>query len=62
MEFPIFQVDVFTGDLFGGNPAAVAIMSQWLPDETLQAIRASGCKSLVVQSSIYEGISSAKQI
>jgi PhzF family phenazine biosynthesis protein len=40
MELPIFQVDAFTGRLFGGNPAAVVILSQWLPDETLQAIAA----------------------
>ncbi len=38
MEFPIFQVDAFTGRLFGGNPAAVVILSEWLADETLQAI------------------------
>ena len=40
MELPIFQVDAFTGRLFGGNPAAVVILSHWLPDETLQAIAA----------------------
>jgi PhzF family phenazine biosynthesis protein len=40
MELPIFQVDAFTGRLFGGNPAAVVILSQWLPDEILQAIAA----------------------
>lgn len=38
MELPIFQVDAFTGRLFGGNPAAVVLVPQWLPDETLQAI------------------------
>jgi predicted PhzF superfamily epimerase YddE/YHI9 len=40
MELPIFQVDAFTGHLFGGNPAAVVILSQWLPNEILQAIAA----------------------
>ena len=40
MELPIFQVDAFTGRLFGGNPAAVVILPQWLPDDTLQAIAA----------------------
>ena len=40
MELPIFQVDAFTGRLFGGNPAAVVILSQWLPDEILQGIAA----------------------
>ena len=38
------------------------ILSRWLPNETLQAIRESGCKSLVVRSSIYEGTSSFKLI
>jgi PhzF family phenazine biosynthesis protein len=40
MELPIFQVDAFTGRLFGGNPAAVVLLPQWLPDATLQAIAA----------------------
>jgi predicted PhzF superfamily epimerase YddE/YHI9 len=40
MKLPIFQVDAFTGNLFGGNPAAVVILPQWPPDETLQAIAA----------------------
>jgi PhzF family phenazine biosynthesis protein len=40
MELPIFQVDAFTGHLFGGNPAAVVIVPQWLSDETMQAIAA----------------------
>jgi PhzF family phenazine biosynthesis protein len=40
MELPIFQVDAFTGSLFGGNPAAVVILSHWLADEILQSIAA----------------------
>ena len=35
---PIYQVDAFTHELFGGNPAAVCILDRWLPDETLQKI------------------------
>jgi PhzF family phenazine biosynthesis protein len=38
MELPIFQLDAFTSRLFGGNPAAVVVLPQWLPDETLQTI------------------------
>lgn len=38
MIIPIFQVDAFTGTLFGGNPAAVCPLDFWLPDETLQQI------------------------
>jgi predicted PhzF superfamily epimerase YddE/YHI9 len=40
MEIPIYQVDAFSGAAFGGNPAAVCPLEEWLPDETLQAIAA----------------------
>ncbi len=40
MKLPIFQVDAFTRRMFGGNPAAVVLLDEWLPDETLQAIAA----------------------
>src|SRR6476659_5850121 len=40
MKLPIFQVDAFTDKLFGGNPAAVVPLNNWLPDETMQAIAA----------------------
>jgi predicted PhzF superfamily epimerase YddE/YHI9 len=40
MRLPLYQVDAFTGDLFGGNPAAVCPLDHWLPDATLQAIAA----------------------
>lgn len=35
---PIYQVDAFSSRLFGGNPAAVMPLEQWLPDEVLQNI------------------------
>ena len=38
MELPIYQVDAFTSQVFGGNPAAVVPLDEWLPDETLQKI------------------------
>jgi PhzF family phenazine biosynthesis protein len=38
MELPIYQVDAFTSRVFGGNPAAIVPLSEWLPDETLQNI------------------------
>ena len=38
MELPIYQIDAFTSAVFAGNPAAVCPLSQWLPDEQLQAI------------------------
>jgi PhzF family phenazine biosynthesis protein len=34
----IVQVDAFTKRLFGGNPAAVCILDQWLPDALMQHI------------------------
>jgi PhzF family phenazine biosynthesis protein len=40
MKLPIYQVDAFTSRLFGGNPAAVVILEEWLPDRTLQDIAA----------------------
>lgn len=40
MDLQLFQIDAFTGAVFGGNPAAVCPLSSWLPDETMQAIAA----------------------
>ncbi len=34
----IYQVDAFTDQLFGGNPAAVCPMDSWIPDEKMQQI------------------------
>ena len=40
MKIPLFQIDAFTGRVFGGNPAAVCPLETWLDDETMQAIAA----------------------
>lgn len=41
MRAPIHQVDAFvTAGIFTGNPAAVVLLSEWLPDDTLRAIAA----------------------
>jgi PhzF family phenazine biosynthesis protein len=40
MTIPIYQADAFTSQLFGGNPAAVCPLTNWLPDETMQKIAA----------------------
>jgi PhzF family phenazine biosynthesis protein len=37
-RLPIYQIDAFTGRLFGGNPAAVVPLERWLDDATLQSI------------------------
>jgi PhzF family phenazine biosynthesis protein len=39
-ELPLFQVDAFAGQVFRGNPAAVVPLTDWLPDELMQAIAA----------------------
>jgi PhzF family phenazine biosynthesis protein len=36
----IYQADAFTSRLFGGNPAAIVPLTDWLPDDTMQAIAA----------------------
>ena len=38
MTIPIYQADAFTDQLFGGNPAAVCPLEEWLPDEVMQNI------------------------
>ena len=40
MRLPLFQIDAFTNQLFGGNPAAVVLLEDWLPDSVLAAIAA----------------------
>jgi PhzF family phenazine biosynthesis protein len=38
MTIPIYQADAFTSNLFGGNPAAICPLTEWLPDEVMQKI------------------------
>jgi PhzF family phenazine biosynthesis protein len=38
MAIPYYHVDVFTGELFAGNPAGVCILSAFLADSTMQKI------------------------
>ena len=40
MKLPIYQVDAFTSRMFAGNPAAVVLLEEWLPDPVLAAIAA----------------------
>ena len=40
MQIDLYQVDAFTKDVFGGNPAAVCPLDTWLHDETLINIAA----------------------
>jgi PhzF family phenazine biosynthesis protein len=38
MTIPIYQADAFTNKVFGGNPAAVCPLQEWLGDDTMQQI------------------------
>jgi PhzF family phenazine biosynthesis protein len=38
LRLPLFWVDAFAERQFCGNPAAVCVMEEWLPDQGLQAI------------------------
>ncbi len=38
MNIPIYQIDSFTDHLFGGNPAAICPLDEWLDDEVLLKI------------------------
>jgi predicted PhzF superfamily epimerase YddE/YHI9 len=34
-SIPIFQIDAFTGEVFGGNPAAICPLDTWLDDDQM---------------------------
>ncbi len=38
MQLPIYQIDAFASEVFGGNPAAVCPLEFWLEDNILQKI------------------------
>ncbi len=38
MTIPYYQVDAFTDHVFGGNPAGICLLPEWLPDAMLQKI------------------------
>jgi PhzF family phenazine biosynthesis protein len=38
MKLDLYQIDAFTDKIFGGNPACVVPLQQWLPDDTLLKI------------------------
>jgi PhzF family phenazine biosynthesis protein len=38
MKLQMWQVDAFSGRRFGGNPAAIVLLDEWLPDATSLAI------------------------
>ena len=40
MQITQYQIDAFTDHVFGGNPAAVCLLDDWISEETMQAIAA----------------------
>ena len=38
MKLPVFQIDAFSDKVFGGNPACVVPLENWLQDEVLLKI------------------------
>ena len=40
MIIQMYQVDAFSSEVFGGNPAAVCVLNEWLGDSVLQNIAA----------------------
>ncbi len=40
MKIPLYQLDAFSAKPFGGNPAAVCPLEEWLDDDRLQQIAA----------------------
>jgi PhzF family phenazine biosynthesis protein len=38
MKYNLYQIDAFTDAVFGGNPACVVPLDEWLPDEILLKI------------------------
>lgn len=38
MKYTLYQIDAFTNKLFGGNPAAVIPLTEWISDELMQQI------------------------
>jgi len=40
MKLPLYQLDAFTRRPFAGNPAAIVLLDEWLPDSVLQSIAA----------------------
>ena len=40
MKIPIYQIDAFSAKTFGGNPAAVCPLPEWIDASLMQSIAA----------------------
>ena len=58
MKLTIYQVDAFTSHLFGGNPATVIPLRQWISDELMQQLAMENNQSETVfyVPSMKEGV------
>lgn len=58
MRIPIYIIDAFTDTLFKGNPAAVCVLNEWLPENIMQSIafenNLSETAFLFKQNDIYQ--------
>lgn len=57
MKIDIFQIDAFTDKLFGGNPAAVCPLTEWLEDDVLQKI---AIENNLAETAFYVPVSDSK--
>lgn len=58
MKLKIYQVDAFTSQVFGGNPAAVCVLESWIDAKTMQQIAAENNLAetafIVLKNDLYE--------
>ena len=58
MELDLYRVDAFTNRVFGGNPACVMPLDEWLDDDLLlklaQEKKASLCHNVLVTFQIHQ--------
>jgi PhzF family phenazine biosynthesis protein len=59
VRIPFYQVDAFTARVFGGNPAAVCPLEDWLDDGTLQDIAAENNLS---ETAFFTGSGDRRQL
>lgn len=59
MRYKIYQVDAFANEMFGGNPAAVVPLEDWISDELMQKIAA---ENNLAETAFYVGANGSYHI
>ncbi|MEU0572708.1 PhzF family phenazine biosynthesis protein [Nonomuraea sp. NPDC005983] len=54
INIPIFQIDAFTDRILWGNPTAVCLLDEWLPDAVMQAIALEKTAFIVRNADAYD--------